>query len=196
MKKYFPKLLLLALILLFAGPAAADSSSIFGNRDPYFKVLKKFTRKGTELALGDLDTRYIWYATFRSDEFRDAFAAYFKKQYPEGQENLAGKLAKPWMEPSPNAEFFVALYCHDSKLGELGGAESLWDLTLQSGGQILKPLLVEPIEFGPFEARFFPYVMKWYKLYRVVFAGGDWNASGRPFTLNLTGIVGSNSLKF
>ncbi len=187
----------LILILSFSQPAFATwNHAIFGFNDPYYKTLKKFTRKGTGLALGYLDTKYIWFATYKSEVFRQAFAEFYQKNYPVGQEGLAQSLAAPWINVSPNPQFFVALYARDVHLEQLGNEESLWDLSLQKGSQVYKPISVEPLELTSFEVRFFPYLERWYSLYRVTFPPESSSTTEPPFSLVLNSVAGHSELKF
>jgi hypothetical protein len=196
MLKKFSRILLLVLLVFTSVAVSAKDESVFGRRDTYYKVLKKFTRKGTKLALGYLDTNFIWYATYKSEAFRRQFEDYFHRLYPEGQDGLATSSAKPWMEPSDKVEFFVAIFSPAAALQELSGTQSLWDLTLQVEGQVLKPVAIQSLEAGPFEFKFFPYLEKWYRTYRVEFPGETRVASGQPFSLVITSVAGRNELKF
>ncbi len=193
MKKF---LALLSLAMLMAPTAHAFNDSTFGMKDRYYKVLKKFTKKNSILALGYFNTKVIWYATYKSEEFRQAFELHFNKLYPEGQDALAYQLARPWMQASGQAEFFLSLYAHEPDLEELGNEDSLWDLSLQVGTQVYKPVSVEPVDLTSFTATFFPYINGWSVAYRIVFSADPAQLAENPFILQLASVAGTTRLKF
>lgn len=193
MKKF---LALLTLGLLITSTGHAFNGAAFGMKDHYYKVLKKFTKKSSILSLGYFNTKMIWFATFKSEEFRQAFELHFNKLYPEGQDALAYQLARPWMQATDHAEFFLSLYAHEPDLEELGNEESLWDLSLQVGNQVYKPTSVELIDPTSFTATFFPYINGWSVAYRVVFPTSPGPLSQNPFVLQLASVAGKTQLKF
>jgi len=188
----------LTVTVLFAAAASAESwkNSLIGWNDPYYKVLNKNTHRGVALALGYFETKFIWFATHKSEAFRQAYTDFFNRAYPTGAPPLADKLGAPWMAASPNQEFFIALYSKDKKLEILGGDESLWDISLEVGSQVYKPILVENIETSPFEVRFFPYIERWYLTYRVVFPPDSSVDAGAQFKIVLNSVAGRNEIKF
>lgn len=185
----------LLVLSLFSGTALAKDT-VFPVSDPYGKVLRRYTKKGEYYNWQDLQATLIVYATYASDEFREAFRAEYDKVYPLGQDQRAKERAAPWLAPDPEATFFVALYGRKREMMELGNEKSLQDLSLDVGGQVYKPKTVEKISLTPFELYFFNYLNLWYQGYRVVFPYEGLRDRQVPFKLRIHGVAGGGALQF
>ncbi len=187
---------ILVLAFLFcAGPALAKDS-VFPLKDPYGKVLRRYTQKAEYYNWQDLQATLMVYATYASDEFREAFRAEYDKVYPYGQDQRAKERAAPWVAQDPEATFFVALYGRKREMMELGDEKSLQDLSLDVGGKIYKPKEVQKISLTPFELYFFNYLNLWFQGYRVVFPYEGLRDRQVPFSLRIHGVAGGGALKF
>jgi len=193
------KKLILFILLLLLGlnrQSFAWQEGIYDEMGPYYKALKKFTHKKTNYLLRHLDTNYIWHGTFETEELRQAFEALFKQLYPDGQEGYATTLGKPWIEANPQSQFFLSLYAGSKGLDRLDGPETLWDLNLKVGDKIYKPQLIEPLPLNPFYGKFFPFIEKWDRIYRVVFPVDHSLLATQEFSLQLFSVLGASEMKF
>lgn len=188
--------LLLAILLLLPLSAKAVPGALFPLSNDYDKALKRYSKNGSHYSLQDLHAQIIWYATFDSEEFRQAFRGEYEKVYPHGQEFRAQTKANTWIEPGPDASFFVALYARRREMMDLGSPKSLQDISLEVDGRILKPSSIEKIPLTEFEIRFFNYVNLWYTGYRVVFPTSALRNRDVPFKLHLNGAAGGSTLTF
>ncbi len=192
------KFLLLTMLmgLNFLGSPKALASDLLALSNPYGKVLREYTRGGSVYSLQDLDTRFKWMATYHSPEFIEAFEAYWSKFYPQGQEGYARELKEKIIPKPGQIEFMVALYAKPQSLKDLGDKFSLWELTLQIGQQNLHPILVEEIPLTSFQARFYPYVDKWHRTYRVLFSSLETHPTDHTMILKLNSVAGHSHLEF
>ena len=187
---------LLAIFLFFAGGSASAKEMIFPIKDPYDKVLHRYSKKAEYYNWQDLQATLIVHATYISNEFRQGFRKQYDNIYPHGQEQRAQERADLWMNPDPEATFFVALYGRKREMMELGNDKSLQDLSLEVGGRNYKPKLVEKISITPFELYFFNYLNLWFQGYRVVFPYEGLRDKEVPFELQIHGVAGGGALKF
>ncbi len=188
------KILLLIPLLFFTFSIYA-ASDLTSQRNPYYKVLKQYTRESEIYSTEDIHAQYIVNATYLSEEFRSSFKTFFKKFYPDGQDGLAEKRAQLWSEDQGEVSFLVALYAKNRKMIPLGDPNSLWDLSLKMNGETYKPQLVEKVITSPLELKFFPFVNRWFQLYRVSFPAASGSNSDK-IQLNLSSVVGHSELKF
>ena len=188
--------LLLAIFCLLPLSAQAVPDALFPTKDDYEKTLYRYTKNGSHYSLQDLHAQIIWYATYASDEFRRAFKGEYDEVYPHGQEYRAKEKAGVWIDPGSDASFFVALYARRREMMDLGSPKSLQDVTLEVGGQFLKPTRIEKITITEFEIRFFNYVNQWYTAYLVVFPTQALRNRDVPFKLHLNGAAGSSTLTY
>lgn len=188
-------LLIVFTLIGFPLPVHGQNQNLLAIANPYLKVLRKYTKEGSVYSLQDIDTRFKWFATYHSPEFQNAFQKYFDKWYPEGQEGYAQKL-KSLLQAPGQTLFIVSLYAKPNSLKDMDQFKNLWDLSLMVKGEALKPLIVEEIPLTSFQARFYPYVTKWYRTFRVIFPY-DWNnAPVNEVNLLLTSVGGTSRLKF
>jgi len=187
---------LLCLVMIFCSTAAFAKDTVFPIHEPYAKVQRQYSKKGQYYDFQDLYAQMIWYATFASDEFREAFRQEYAKVYPQGQDGKAQERADPWMASDPRATFFVGLYAKKHEMTELGDKKSLQDITLEVDGRFYKPVLVEKIPVTQFEIYFFSYLNLWYKGYRVVFPYEGLRNREVAFKLHMNGVSGNSTLNF
>jgi len=194
MKKF---LLIMVLFLGFSRQGfAINDETVLEERENYYKTLRSWSHVKNNVFFQHLETTFIWHSTFKSEVFRQAFESYFKKLYLEGQEGLATELAQHWMNSSSQSEFFVSLYAAAKGMDNLEGPKSLWDLNLNVGGQLYKPLSIEVLKLSPFYGKFFPYIDRWDRLYRVVFPVDPETLAHQTFSLQLYSIAGASEMKF
>lgn len=188
--------LLFAILCFFPLSAQAYPGALFPLKDSYDKALDRYTKNGSHYSIQDLHAQILWYATYDSEEFRQAFREKYDQVYPHGQEYRAQAKANTWIEPGPDSTFFVALYARRREMMDLGSPKSLQDISLEVGGQILKPSLIEKIPLTEFEIRFFSYSNLWYTGYRVVFPTTALKNRDVPFKLHLNGAAGGSTLDY
>jgi hypothetical protein len=178
-------------------PAFNDSlnDSLVAIRDPYRKVLRKYTREGAIYNFDQLDTNYKWFATYHSPEFLEAFQKQYQKLYPEDQAGLADKLKRELLE-ADKTEFFIALYAKARGLKRMTGENNLWVISLLVGDKVLHPIAVENISLTPFQYHFYPYLDKWYLGYRVVFPLDASQIQKESMTLQLSSVAGNSKVTF
>ncbi|MFO1462195.1 MAG: hypothetical protein U1F66_00290 [bacterium] len=185
------------ILLFLLLPALAQArETVLPNHEPYGKVLRRYTKKGEYNNWQDLHTQLIWYATYASDEFREAFREEYAKVYPQGQDQKAQVRAAPFLAKDPEATFFLALYAEKREMAEMGDDKSLQDVNLEVDGRFYKPKLVEKLPTTQFEIYFFHYVNLWFKTYRVVFPFEGLRNREVPFKLHLDGVAGNITLNF
>ncbi len=188
--------LLLAILCLIPLSAQAVPDAFFPLKDAYEKTLYRYTKNGSHYSIQDLHAQIIWYATYASDEFSQAFRGEYNEVYPHGQEYRAQTKANLWIDPGKDASFFVALYARRREMMDLGSPKSLQDVTLEVGGQFLKPTLIEKIPITEFEIRYFNYVNQWFTAYRLVFPTEALHDRNVPFKLHLNGAAGASTLTY
>ena len=192
------KILRIALVcaLLATAGSASAKDHVFPAKDPYGKVLRHYTKQADEYSLQDLHAQFILYATYASEEFRNAFRVEYERVYPYGQDARAKERAAPWLAQDPEANFFVAIYARKRENMILAGEKSLQDLSLHVDGKTYKPKLIEKISITPFEIYFFNYLNLWFDAYRVVFPFEGLHNRDLAFQLQLHGVSGSGNLNF
>lgn len=188
------KIFLILLMLLPALGSAKDS--VLPLPDPYGKVLRRYSRRGESYSFQDMQAKIIWWATYASDEFRDAFRTEYDRVYPQGQDARAKERSKPWITPDPQATFMVGIYALKREMSDLDSEKSLQDLSLEVDGHFYKPKLIEKIPTTQFEIYFFNYLNLWFKTYRVVFPFEGLHNRDVAFKLHLHGVAGGSALKF
>ncbi len=176
-------------------PAWAFRDSLVSLASPYQKILSKFTRMSQELSFEQFGTKYKWYATFHSKEFREAFEKQYRKFYPNGQAALAEKFFHQYEGP-PQTEFFISLYAEDQTLQRMTGSKNLWDLSLVVGQEVFKPVFLEEVPLTAFQYQFYPYLERFYRGYRVVFPFNPEDSSAHRMELQLSSVAGVSTLKF
>jgi hypothetical protein len=125
--------------------------------DDYVDQLKKWTRHGH--LFNDFDSALDVDATLRSPEFRAAYAAKYVLVYrvePEHQDKVRGDILS---DGADTYEFHVETATHDYELNDLGGAKSVWRVTLVDDTRHeVSPQEVSPIkERRRLDSEFYPY---------------------------------------
>src|SRR5262245_60985205 len=121
---------LLILIAVMVPLTASAKDSIIPIHDPYAKVVRQYSKRGESYNYQDMQAEIIWWATYASDEFREAFRSEYDRVYPQGQEYRAQEKAKPWRADDPEATFMVGLYAKKREMSDLGDEKSLQDINL------------------------------------------------------------------
>lgn len=172
-----------AAALCFAAPLHAKG---------YRATLHHWTRSKQLFSTTDVQVKVLAHATYFSPQFRKAFIAqHLKKKYLEGPE--AGRfLEEQEREAAKGQEFFVGMYSPKPYRAFTSGKDSFWEAVLiTEKGEVLKPLLVSPVEVTPYERVMFPYLTRWTKGYRVVFPKAT---LGKEFQLTLRSVIGETHL--
>jgi len=182
--------------LLIPCSAYAYNDSLLGLWDKYEKAVKRNTQHVEVYGIRDLDAHFIVFATFHTEDFRQAFSQLYDKLYPQGQEGLANELGHPWDGRPPQVEFFVGLYAKAKGLKKMVGSKNLWDLSLNIDGKYYKPASVEEVTITPFEYKFYPYLDPWSRAYKVSFPVPLAQGESSGVSLELASVAGRRELKF
>lgn len=199
MKHFHKKHLLLLLVgmgvLLWQPRVWGFRDSLLALADPYYKVLAKYTRNAKKYTIANLDTEYLWTATYLSPTFLSAVDQRLRKYYPEGMSPYAAKIRAVLNAPE-QTELFVAVFANDRQMKKLLGRKNLWEIKLIADGKIMDPLEVKEVDLTPMHYRIFPYLNKWHKGFRIVFPFNAQASSGGDFYLLISGPLGSQSAHF
>lgn len=194
MKNKIQILFVFLILIPFSAQAYLDSLVGLGNQ--YDRTVHRNTKHAEVYGISDLDAHYILFATFHSQEFRNAFAELYNHLYPQGQDGLANKLGHPWEDKPPQVEFFIGVYAKAKGLKKMSGPKNLWDLTLKLDGQLYQPVSVEEVTITPFEYKFYPYLDPWSRAYRVTFPVSLAQGEAHPMILQVANVNGKSELKF
>lgn len=189
------KIAVAGVILGVSLSAWCYDQSLTSITQPYNKIVSRYTKIGGAYSGTDLDTKFRWYATFHSPDFREAFFQRYHDFYPAGD----NPYAKQYMEGSAGpdqTEFFVALYAKRRDLKRMTGPRNLWDISLLAGDKTLKPIRLEEVPVTSLQEGLYPYLEKWYRAYRVVFPISKENISHGELVLQLSGVGGDSKLTF
>jgi hypothetical protein len=135
----------------------------------YVDELKKWTRSGH--LLSDFDAALDVDATFRSPEFRAAYAEKYLKVYrvgPERENKVRGDILS---DGADSYEFHVETATHDYDLNDLVGSKSVWRVTLVDDQKHeVTPSEVSLVrERKRLDAEFYPYTTIFSRGWRVRF---------------------------
>jgi len=192
--------ILVALILAASAAACGPRSvalyeKVIGSPS-YNRITEGATR--TREVRDGLDTLFIFYATWLSPEWVDAFAQEFSNIYYLDAQRREATIAQWRGESQDRVRFFVALYVPDEKGNDLEKPGTLWSVRLvRADEKDYAPVYVRKASMRPEEiSRFFPYSGTWYRAYEVAFPkeAGEAVAGGRPgtprFKMVLSGVQG------
>lgn len=190
------KFLIFLLIALLPASSWAVSDSLVGLGNHYNKVVDRNTRRAEAYGIRDLDAHYIIYATYQTQDFRNAFSELYNHLYPQGQNGLANQLGHPWEGKEVQVEFFVAVYAKAKGLKRMSGPKNLWDISLKMDDKLYHPTTVEEVPITPFEYKFYPYLDPWSRAYHVIFPVSLSQGESRPISLEVASVAGKSELKF
>jgi hypothetical protein len=166
----------------------------------YVDALKTWTRHGH--LRSDFDQALDVDATFRSPEFRDAYAAKYIALYRIGPENQAHTRGELLSDGADTYEFHVETATHDYVLNDLTSAKTVWRITLvDDQGHEVAPVRVTGLkERRALDQEFYPYTTVFSRGWTLRFprtradgspvVGGD----TRSLTLRFAGPQGSVDL--
>jgi hypothetical protein len=154
---------LAALALLLCGCAGAPVKVSLGEPSPaptakdYVGELKRWTRHGH--LFSDFDQALDVDATFRSPEFRAAYAAKYIDIYRIGDENKARIRGEILSDGADSYEFHVETATHDYPLNDLSTQKSIWRLSLidDQGHEVSPKQVIGLRERRALDAEFYPY---------------------------------------
>lgn len=154
---------LLALTLLLSSCATtpvkvslADPATPPTAKD-YVDQLKRWTRHAH--LRSDFDQALDVDATFRSTEFREAYAAKYIEVYKIGDENKARVRGQILSDGADTFEFHVETATHDYALNDLTTAKTIWRVTLMDdqGHEVTPKQVVSIRERRALDSEFYPY---------------------------------------
>ena len=159
----------LALALLLSGAATLSSCattpmkvSLAEPSPPptskdYVDELKRWTRHAH--LRSDFDQALDVDATFRSPEFREAYAAKYIDIYKVGDEHKARVRGEILSDGADTFEFHVETATHDYALNDLTTAKSIWRVTLvdDQGHEVTPKQVLALRERRALDVEFYPY---------------------------------------
>ena len=173
---YFLKSILLIVILATCQGCQIVSSvkQFEASSDPYqgsaYKaVLMKWTREAP--IYRGLDLELMASVTFKSPEFRDAYANEYARTYKLGRKEKE-KLIKDQKEASLTYnDFIMAAYVPDKEWNDFNKKNSIWKIYLNAGNEKkIIPLEIRKIKkIDAVIIHFFPYINTWESIYLVRF---------------------------
>ena len=176
---------------------ASDDPYQGGNYQPVFNTWTREAR-----IYRGLDLEMLVAATYKSVQFRRAYAEEYARIYHLGtQETL--KAARDQQQPGPESiDFLIAVYVPDKKQADFSRSDSIWQIYLaQNNAKRLKPYEIRKVKKIDARLRhFFPYITPWKSVYRVRFLAEEnktmaaKDGQSAPTTLVITGVRGSASL--
>lgn len=142
------------------------------------------------------DTVLIAQITFKSSQFRNAYAREYVRTY-----NLSAAETDKLVKDQKEAEkayndFFVAIYTPEKKWNDFHKKDSIWKIYLADGNKKIEPFEVRKIKkIDAVTTHFFPYVSPWKSVYIVRFPKTN---TSKTFEQNscvklvITSVLGSN----
>lgn len=189
-------------LLLFLPMAVAGCGGVRGaGGEDYFRALDRFSR-GQKVYSG-LETRLYMNATFKTVEFRRAWAGRYAASY-ELSEDLAKALTDREVEQGlAYNEFFFTAYTPDDALNDFDRPDSVWKLYIEDAqGRRARPLSIAAVDKSePVIREFFPYFDLWSRAYTVRFpkyadSGDEIDPEKGPVKLIVTGVMGRGELEW
>ncbi|MGA2450196.1 MAG: hypothetical protein ABTD50_16095 [Polyangiaceae bacterium] len=172
----------------------------------YASVLQRWTRDGSLLVMGELDSKLTATATYESWDFRWAYVIRYAADYRLTVAQRKDVLDRTLAETADLHEFFVAVYgaSADWRWLDLSRPSSAWTVRLiDDQGSETAPSNIELIaRLSPLERRYFPYTNVWRRAFRIRFprqaADGHATIAGdaRWFGLRFAGAEGSTELRW
>lgn len=218
-RRVLPSLALVARLasVALAGAAAAAStgcadpkvSTAQGPREytdsDYEQVLRRWTREGNVVAIGELDNMLTVTATYESWDFRWAYVVKYANDYRLTVEQRRTLLDRSLAETQDGHRFYVALY-GSSKLrwADLTRNDSSWIVRLidEEGNETAPTSIQLVARPGPMEFRYFPYTTPFRNVFRIKFptTTPDGRATVSPaarwFGLRFAGAEGNEELRW
>lgn len=135
----------------------------------YRSVLKKWTRDGK--VYENFETKLLINATFKSEEFREAYVNVYSKSYMLDTEKLSKLMTEEREASKKYHEFFLSVHTPFREWSELEKKEPLWALYLVNDlGETVSPMEIKKLkEKGPGVTRFYPFLDDWSEGYSVKF---------------------------
>jgi hypothetical protein len=169
-KKYF---FIVALLLLWPAGCAklgrfVDSTNRYYTND-YKKICTKWTREA-RIHRG-LEVDLIVSATFKSQEFRAAYAREYAAAYQLTTDDAECLPDDQTEGAAESLEFFVATFVPEKKWDEFDKYDSVWKIYfLNDNNDRVVPMEVRRLKGkAAIASHFFPYVTPWKSLYTVRF---------------------------
>lgn len=135
----------------------------------YRSALKKWTRDGK--VYENFETKLLINATFKSEEFREAYVNVYSKSYMLDTEKLSKLMTEEREASKKYYEFFLSVHTPFREWSELEKKEPLWALYLVNDlGETVSPMEIKKLkEKGPGVTRFYPFLDDWSEGYSVKF---------------------------
>ena len=155
------KRLLVALMLAGCGGAPVRLSLEPPATAPpardYVDELKKWTRAGH--LRDDFDEALSVRATFRSPEFRAAYAEKWVKVFRIGPDDAARQRARILSEGADTWEFHVESQAHRWEINDFSSKKSIWRVALvdEQGREVLPKEVIATTSRRELEVEFYPY---------------------------------------
>ncbi|MBI1908964.1 MAG: hypothetical protein HYS22_02195 [Deltaproteobacteria bacterium] len=165
-------------------------------RSPYKAALKKWTEKDSAYSWDNFEARMVWQATYQGAEFRKARVEEQARIYQLREEEKAALMKKEEEELAVYDDFFVALYTGSGQWSDIGKDLKLWRivLALPDERENSSPS-IEVVKSGELERKFYPYIDKWSRTFRIRFAK-FLPPETKEFSLRMIGIPATSTLEW
>ena len=191
------------LLLLLLLPTCTSSRGIYKRlsdteytSSEYRTILEKWTRKGS-IHRG-LRTELLMNATYRTEEFRKAFAKEYCRLYMQPPHESQKMLDDQVRAAKDYDDFLVSIYAPEKKWDDFAKKDSLWKAYLLKDGR----MRTEPIEIRKvkkdrklFEA-FYPFISPWSSINIIRFKKKDQPEAVLSMELIFASPPGSTTLRW
>lgn len=173
------------------------------SKNEYLQALKEWTREGR--IYDGLDVKLIASSTFKSSQFRRAFATEYARLYHLDDSEKNDRLRDQRKAAEAYHDFMFAVYLPQKDWDDFSKKKSMWKIYLTLNGvEQIKPLEIRKIKKKDgVLAYFYPYITVWKSLYRIRFPVSTPETDERIITPNtdsitlvVTSVLGSVEMKW
>lgn len=197
-RNLMPFIFFLSFFLFVSGCSVKNASS--DADEVYIKRLYDWTR--SIKLFQDFSTRLYLSATYKTMDFRAAYAGRYSAAYQADEEARLRLLEKEEEEALKFDDFLVVVYTPEKQWNDLDKKDSIWRLFLEdaSGGKREPAFTTRLSSASPLVREFYPHLDEWSVAYEVRFLKqpraehGDEPKAMGPVRLKVTGVLGKGEL--
>ena len=209
MRYRFFTYMMVAGILIISGCAGVRHQETPGRQPAsqqemgYREVFESWTREGR--IYDGLSTKLISEATFKSSEFRQAFAEEYARLYKLEPPEYDKLVLDQQKAAADYNDFVLAAYVAEKKWDDFSKKTSMWKIYLtRDHVEQIRPLEIRKLNKNdPVKDYFYPYVTTWKSIYLVRFPAHDPKTGNRfmddtqdALSLIMTSVLGSVEFKW
>jgi hypothetical protein len=137
----------------------------------YERVMSRWTRSESLIALSELDDLLTVTSTFESWDFRWAYVVRYAQDYRLTTDQRRVLLESTLAETRAYHQFFVALYGSNRRWADLSRPNAGWIVRLidDRGNETAPEQIVAIPKPGPIERTYFPFTSVWRQAFRIKF---------------------------